>query len=963
MSNANSAEAGNAENGGDGIDIDSAVNVNVNSSSSSSSKKSPTPKSPPLKKPSYYIDSFHEHFFPHPDDIDSANDVAATATESQSQPSPPPRPRKKLSLFQRYATSMARHPWKHLLTAFVLAVILSFVGLRFGNFEVAIDNAGWWSRGTTVANRATQGMLVNMNRYDLFTDESGDVWEELQTVVQPNWQQPEEDEEEDADPLLESVCSGDWYGSSEMISPRNSNLFPIWKTNDADESEPEMSMLDADSMYDVCMAEQNTLAALEDQDSCYKCTTETDSGSEGNKKCIQPYSLVLMARFHLTGNDISQLHTLADTISCDTLRSLWTTNVQQSFTISLKTCVNWSVRMNSGNNNGTITIQDTTITISDPCPFPIKFVPSVVDELFPMSDRATVRYSSSYFATKDDKDTVEEMYDSNEDNMFDRSDGTPIVGVYDTNDEDFSGLYSDAIVGRDMALAVGSAGVTVIAMLVHTKSPFLTLMGLFQIILSFPLAYFVYYFIGGLVFFPFLNFIGIFVVFALGADDVFVAVDKWKNARSELPHGTTEQVAALALPDAAYAMLLTSLTTAVAFFATALSPVGPIVCFAVFCGLLITFDYLMNIFLVFPALCLYDKWVLAGSKNCCVNFDWCCRRKEDPVDEEELAAASKPKDEEDQPQEDEGVNTEANIETGKAEGQSNSASMIRTNDDEEERDELVEVMHQSLIHRILDGYYNILHKFRWLVLLAVAAALIACSIIAAQLRLPSTSEVALLPESNEYQKHLTWKQKLLAATLAKEKGSEALLTWGVTPADTGDHLNPDSWTTLVLDETFEPESQASQSYMLNFCDRLFDKFGKVEDDYVCPMNDFDEWLQEQSASESPTDEYTQNCNEESQVPVASEVFHPCIIAWSKLHDKTSVLQTDERVRIMNLRTKSNVLYDSPFDKLKTEVDAYEEWLENERNSAPSGNNKVFNSDLVSGFCLYFEQYLFSLLAN
>ena len=38
---------------------------------------------------------------------------------------------------------------------------------------------------------------------------------------------------------------------------------------------------------------------------------------------------------------------------------------------------------------------------------------------------------------------------------------------------------------------------------------------------------------------------GIFVVFALGADDVFVAVDTWKNARCELPYGATEQVAAV----------------------------------------------------------------------------------------------------------------------------------------------------------------------------------------------------------------------------------------------------------------------------------------------------------------------------------------------------------------------------------------------------------------------------------
>jgi len=76
----------------------------------------------------------------------------------------------------------------------------------------------------------------------------------------------------------------------------------------------------------------------------------------------------------------------------------------------------------------------------------------------------------------------------------------------------------------------------------------------------------VYYFMGGLVFFPFLNFIGIFVVFALGDDDVFVAVDKWENARQGLPHGTTEQVAALALPDATDAMLLTSMTTVSNYF-------------------------------------------------------------------------------------------------------------------------------------------------------------------------------------------------------------------------------------------------------------------------------------------------------------------------------------------------------------------------------------------------------------
>jgi hypothetical protein len=62
--------------------------------------------------------------------------------------------------------------------------------------------------------------------------------------------------------------------------------------------------------------------------------------------------------------------------------------------------------------------------------------------------------------------------------------------------------------------------------------------------------------------------LGIFVVFALGAGDIFVAIDKWKNARIAHPHNSTEYVAAIAFPDALVAMFLTTLTTAIAFFAT-----------------------------------------------------------------------------------------------------------------------------------------------------------------------------------------------------------------------------------------------------------------------------------------------------------------------------------------------------------------------------------------------------------
>ena len=90
----------------------------------------------------------------------------------------------------------------------------------------------------------------------------------------------------------------------------------------------------------------------------------------------------------------------------------------------------------------------------------------------------------------------------------------------------------------------------------------------------------------------------------------------------------------------------------------------------------------------------------------------------------------------------------------------------------------------------------------------------------------------------------------------------------------------------------------------------------------------------------------QHCDEASSVPVAPEVFDPCMIAWSELHEVTSVLQTQGRVRILEVEAKSNIFYDSPQSELKKEWTAYEEWLEDERqNSAPSGANQMFHSDL------------------
>jgi len=234
------------------------------------------------------------------------------------------------------------------------------------------------------------------------------------------------------------------------------------------------------------------------------------------------------------------------------------------------------------------------------------------------------------------------------------------------------------------------------------------------------------------------------VVFALGADDVFVAVDKWKNARLEMKNNTTEEVASRALPDAAYAMLLTTVTTAAAFFATTICPINALYCFAAFCGLLIVFDYIMNIFIVFPALCLYDKWLLEGRRNCCITF-----RKKYIT------------------REDESGDLEINSEDA---------------DESEEK--------KSLIHRILGGFYYYLHKFRWFSMATIIAVFVVCSIVTSQFGLPDTSDVALVPDDQHFKQNERWVNNLLSSSLQARAGSEAFILWGITPADTGNWKDP-----------------------------------------------------------------------------------------------------------------------------------------------------------------------------
>jgi hypothetical protein len=405
-------------------------------------------------------------------------------------------------------------------------------------------------------------------------------------------------------------------------------------------------------------------------------------------------------------------------LTCEELRDAWSP-FQARTEAQLKLCI----ADIKAKVSRTGSVSATSLPIS--CPF--GFSPHMVDRDFENDE--PLLFTSSIFVT--DSDKLGELYSLAR--SYDRG-GQYVQAAYDTQKETFDIEYQNDALQQDILLAFGATVSVVLAVLLHTKSILLTIATVLQIILCFPLAQFVYKFIFGYSFFPILNFIGLFVAFALGSDDVFVAIDKWKNARIDHVGASTEEIAALALPDAAKAMLLTSLTTAIAFFSTAVCRVAPIKLFAIFVGLLVVLVYILCILLVFPALCVYDKSMQGNPKSCRLFArQWECES---------------------------GINTNA------MQQQETKSSFIR---------------------RVMKGYNRFVFTYRYLFLLVCLIVSVFCVVTSTKLKSPQTLDVRLLHESNEFERNYQWRQHLLEEDMVKSTASVSYVFWGVKPADTGDH--------------------------------------------------------------------------------------------------------------------------------------------------------------------------------
>ena len=169
---------------------------------------------------------------------------------------------------------------------------------------------------------------------------------------------------------------------------------------------------------------------------------------------------------------------------------------------------------------------------------------------------------------------------------------------------------------RDLYLAGAAFALLFLCLAFHTGSICLATCGMLHIVLSVPISYGIYMQQLEFEVFPYINLIGIFVVAGIGVDDIYVFTDAWKQSFYLLPEDAPLAARlSFAYRRAATAMLITSLTTAVAFLVNTVSPIPPIRLFGIWMALLICVDYALVI-------TWYPLIQLANHKMC--HGKWCC---------------------------------------------------------------------------------------------------------------------------------------------------------------------------------------------------------------------------------------------------------------------------------------------------------------------------------------------------
>ncbi|KAL6096254.1 disp1 [Pungitius sinensis] len=454
--------------------------------------------------------------------------------------------------------------------------------------------------------------------------------------------------------------------------------------------------------------------------------------------------------------------------------------------------------------------------------------------------------------------------------------------------------------------------IVLLVMCVYTRSVFITLMTIIAIISSLIVSYFLYRLVFNFEFFPFMNLTALIILVGIGADDAFVLCDVWNYTKFDKPHAELSETVGVTLQHAALSMFVTSFTTAAAFYANYVSNITAIRCFGVYAGTAILVNYILMVTWLPAVVVLHERYLPSlfpcakppeqqqqQQRGCCTRTFWA------------------------------GLCQKAN-------------------------DCLFTVSEGSRIffEKVLPC---VVIKLRylwlfWFLAITVGGAYVVC--VNPKMKLPSLelAEFQVFRSSHPFERYDAEYKKLFMFERVhhgEDLHMPITIIWGVLPVDNGDPLNPKNKGKLMLDSSFNIASQASQQWILNFCQKLRNQsfvFQSEEQDFTsCFIETFKQWMENQDCEEASV----YPCCSQSTFPYRQEVFELCIKRAIMELDRSTNYHLDSKtpgprfdindtIRAIVLEFKSTYLFTLAYEKMYhfyLEVDA---WIAEELRHAPAG---------------------------
>ena len=338
-----------------------------------------------------------------------------------------------------------------------------------------------------------------------------------------------------------------------------------------------------------------------------------------------------------------------------------------------------------------------------------------------------------------------------------------------------------------------AAFLIVILMLLYLRSFSLVIATLLNVILSLTFAYFLYFFVLQMKFFPFINTLAALIVIAVGADDVFIFYDTWQQTKEAEKGAPLVVITDKTFRHAALSIFVTSFTTAAAFFVNCISNITAICCFGIFAGTAVLSNFLFMVTWT-PAFIVFTDQVWGYISRLFLDrtLDWI---------KDTWTLKMMPWMDRQMP----------------------SLNMI-----ELWRSFSVKDISSYVFSRTMPAVIS--RAWGLWVGLFLSIGIGACVIVfvSPRIKLPSTKDFQVFPPSMPLENwELNMQEKFPAIKRYVEMQEDDLpiyFVWGFEPRDEGSKLDPeDTPEVLIEDPTFDFYSEESQMWFLHFCRDLLNQ--------------------------------------------------------------------------------------------------------------------------------------------